>query len=157
MDLAPLRSLPNSRYQLHPRVSAGCVGAPRVWFPLAHEAPSLVSPWIPPQGLAPSGFGYLSRRRTLGVAAAVRSECLAGIFQPAALMGFRTSAVCSRRPAGRCVIRRSVPSCRCPTFAVFPSSGGGTCHQLRATTLTFLTPSPSATGPSPLPCGQFPP
>jgi hypothetical protein len=41
------------------------VGAPRVWFPLAHEAPSLVSPWVPLQGLTPSGFGYLSRRRTL--------------------------------------------------------------------------------------------
>lgn len=51
-----------------PKAPAGFrrrVGAPRVRFPLAHEAPSLVSPWIPLQGLTPSGFGYLSRRRML--------------------------------------------------------------------------------------------
>jgi hypothetical protein len=74
-----------------PTASAGFrrrVGAPRVWFPLAHKAPfARVSLDSTP---GPNAFRIWLPFKAphADVTVAVRSECLASIFQPAALMGF---------------------------------------------------------------------
>jgi hypothetical protein len=136
--LGPASELTHIRYQLHSGSPVGVAGgrgipqfpAPALrWsiqgflIPLAHPAPRLVSPRLPPRGLAPSGFGYPSGRRRVGVTAALRFEVPCRSVPSGNAYGILRLQRFPPRGLPQQVVPAAFPSCRCPVFTVFLPSG----------------------------------